>query len=141
MKKKLFTIAQWTWGLPQTLIGSAVYLANRKHAHFDYKGARVTAWDRDDGLSLGKYIFVPKMKSGQNGVIKVPEEMTKHEFGHSVQSIILGPAYLFLVGAPSILWNRLPYFIKKRNRTGKSYYSPVFERTANKLGGSKKREK
>lgn len=161
MKRKLFTIAQWTWGLPQTLIGSAVYIANRKHAHFDYKGARVTVWDRDDGLSLGKFIFVPRIQNGANhsaccadvlrddertihgfgnaethkdAVITVAKEMAEHEFGHSVQSLILGPAYLLLVGAPSILWNRLPYFVKKRKRTGKSYYAPIFERTANKLG-------
>ena len=163
MKKKLFTIAQWTWGLPQTLIGSAVYIANRKHAHFDYKGARVTVWDRDDGLSLGKFIFVPKIKNNSHGnshsnahgdsnsyagegtepnvdaeKIVVPKELAEHEFGHSIQSLILGPAYLLLVGAPSILWNRLPYFVNKRKRTGKSYYSPIFERTANKLGSKKK---
>lgn len=163
MKKKLFTIAQWTWGLPQTLIGSAVYIANRKHAHFDYKGARVTVWDRDDGLSLGKFIFVPRIKSSTHGnshrnshgdsncsaresaepnvdaeTIAVPREMAEHEFGHSIQSLILGPAYLILVGAPSMLWNRLPYFVNKRKRTGRSYYSPIFEITANKLGRNKK---
>ena len=155
IKKKLFTVAQWTWGLPQTLIGSAVYIANRKHAHFDYKGARVTVWDRDDGLSLGKFIFVPRIKSNSHSnlntsaekgaepnadaeTIAVPKELAEHEFGHSIQSLILGPAYLILVGAPSMLWNRLPYFVNKRKRTGSSYYSPIFERTANKLGRNKK---
>jgi hypothetical protein len=31
-------------------------------------------------------------------------------------------------------WNRLSYFEKKRKKTGRSYYSAVFERTANQLG-------
>ena len=125
MKKSVFSAIQWTWGLPQTLLGSALYLVNRKHAHFDYKGACVTLWDRSDGVSLGKFIFVPS------------EDLTEHEFGHSVQSLILGPMYLILIGLPSIIWARHPHFKQKRKKTGKSYYSPIFESTANKLGSRK----
>ena len=127
MKKRRYTFLQWTWGLPQTLAGSAVYLVHRKHRHRDYKGACLTEWDRDDGLSLGKFIFVPK--GGK-------EPLIDHEYGHTLQSLILGPAYLILVGAPSLVWQNLPFFINKRKKTGKSYYSPVFEKTANRLGRS-----
>jgi hypothetical protein len=124
MKKKLYTITQWTWGLPQTLIGSAVFMIHRKDRHYDYNGAHVTEWERDDGVSLGKFIFVPKDR----------RSLIRHEYGHTIQSLILGPAYLLMVGLPSIMWNRLPYFREKRRRTGRSYYSAVFESTANKLG-------
>ena len=126
IKKAGYTAAQWTWGLPQTLAGAALYIAHRKDRHHDHKGACVTEWDKDAGLSLGKFIFVPK------GSVSQP--LTDHEYGHTLQSLILGPAYLLLVGAPSVIWHRHPHFRKKRKKTGVSYYSPVFEKTANRLG-------
>ena len=127
MKKRSYTILQWTWGLPQTLIGSAVYLVHRKDSHRSYRGACLTEWDRDAGLSLGKFIFVPKGEK---------EPLIDHEYGHTLQSLILGPAYLLLIGAPSLAWKNIPFFIKRRKKTGKSYYSPAFEKTANRLGRS-----
>ena len=66
IKKAGYTAAQWTWGLPQTLIGSAVWLVHRKDCHRSYKGACVTEWDKDAGLSLGKFIFVPKGSAGSD---------------------------------------------------------------------------
>ena len=128
LKKGAYTAAQWTWGLPQTMLGAALFLAHRKNEHFDYNGARATVWDRDSGISLGKYIFVPRSKSGNADGF-----LLDHEYGHTLQSLILGPFYLLFVGAPSILWNRLPFFQRKRKRTGKSYYSAPFESSANRL--------
>ena len=128
LKKHAYTAAQWTWRLPQTLIGAALYAVHRKDDHFDYRGARATAWDRDAGVSLGKFIFVPRRAGGNAGRF-----LLEHEYGHTLQSLILGPFYLLVVGAPSMLWNRLPYFKSKRRRTGKSYYSAPFEKTANIL--------
>lgn len=143
MKKRLYTILQWTWGLPQTLIGSAVFIAHIKDHHFDYNGATATSWDRRDGVSLGKFIFVPKGKGkaqggvhedGADGDAIKDEFLLAHEYGHTLQSVVLGPAYLLLVGLPSLLWSRLPYFRNIRKRTGRSYYSVIFERTASELG-------
>lgn len=139
LKKSLYTAAQWTWGLPQTLAGAGLYLRHRKDPHFDYNGAKVTAWDRDSGVSLGKFIFVPAEKRRQSGSgdrknVKVNSFLLEHEYGHTIQSLLLGPAYLFLVGIPSFAWNRLPFFDRKRKKTGKSYYSAVFERTASEFG-------
>ena len=139
LKKHAYTAAQWTWGLPQTLIGAALYAAHRKDEHFDYHGAKATAWDGDAGISLGKFIFVPRKKTFHKAFSPDdPESMVDlflldHEYGHTIQSIILGPFYLLAVGAPSMLWNRLPYFKSKRKRSGKSYYSAPFEKTANIL--------
>ena len=149
--KTIYTAAQWTWGLPQTLAGAGLYLKHRKDPHFDYNGARVTAWDRDSGISLGKFIFVPAekcVKEAKRGGteeenaqhVRVNEFLLDHEYGHTIQSLILGPAYLLLVGAPSMVWNRLEYFDRKRKKTGKSYYSAVFERTANTLGAMVKKK-
>ena len=126
MKNFKFTLIQWTWGLPQTLLGAAVYLTQRKKPHSEFGGACVTEWDKDSGVSLGNFIFVPKGHS--------KGYLIEHEYGHSIQSLILGPAYLLLIGAPSIIWNRLPYFGRMRARSGKSYYSVPFEKTASILG-------
>ena len=128
LKKHAYTAAQWTWGLPQTLLGAALYVAHRNDEHFDYHGAKATAWNKDAGISLGKYIFVPRKAGGS-----ADSFLLEHEYGHTLQSLILGPFYLLAVGAPSILWNRLPYFKSKRKRSGKSYYSAPFEKTANIL--------
>lgn len=153
IRHALYNAAQWTWGLPQTLAGAGLYVKHRHEPHFNYNGAKVTAWSRDSGISLGKFIFVPREKGSNSGTsygtddtekAKTPEVsrfLLDHEYGHSLQSLILGPAYLLLVGAPSFAWNRLPYFARKRKKTGRSYYSAVFERTASHLGekhGSKK---
>ncbi len=128
LKKHAYTAAQWTWGLPQTLIGAALYALHRKDDHFEYRGAVATAWNKDTGISLGKFIFVPRRAGGNAGRF-----LLEHEYGHTLQSLILGPFYLLAVGAPSMLWNRLPYFKNKRRKTGKSYYSAPFEKTANTL--------
>ena len=136
LKKHAYTAAQWTWGLPQTLIGAALYAAHRKDDHFDYRGAKATAWNRDAGISLGKFIFVPRRAGGN-----AEKFLLEHEYGHTIQSLILGPFYLLVVGAPSMLWNRLPYFKSKRRRTGKSYYSAPFEKTANALAALSNKEK
>ena len=66
LKKHAYTAAQWTWGLPQTLIGAALYVAHHKDDHFDYRGAKATAWDKDTGISLGKFIFVPRRAGGSH---------------------------------------------------------------------------
>lgn len=134
----VYTLLQWTWGLPQTIAGAGIYLKHRNDPHFSYKGARVTAWNRDEGLSLGKFIFVPgnkvKKGNGESEELRVNGYILDHEYGHTIQSLILGPLYLILVGAPSFAWNRLPYFERRRRKTGRSYYSAVFERTANTFG-------
>ncbi|MBR3124190.1 MAG: hypothetical protein IKF42_01980, partial [Mogibacterium sp.] len=67
--------------------------------------------------------------------------LLEHEYGHTLQSLILGPFYLLVVGAPSMLWNRLPYFRSKRKKTGKSYYSAPFEKTANILAARSTKNK
>lgn len=165
MNRRFYTITQWTWGLPQTLIGAAVYFRHRNDRHFDYNGALVTEWDKRSGISLGKFIFVPReawhdclscihadhtkgphvvhgtvIHSGHDHNSHANRRsgfgrfLLEHEYGHSVQSLILGPAYLPLVGLPSFVWNRLPYFRNRRKKTGKSYYSVPFESSANALG-------
>lgn len=125
LKTAGYNVLQWTWGMPQTLAGAVLYMKHRNDEHFSYRGAKATAWDCDKGVSLGRFIFVPKNSS---------DFILDHEYGHTIQSLILGPLYLPLIGAPSLAWNRIPYFERHRQKTGRSYYSVIFENTANLLG-------
>ncbi len=51
-----------------------------------------------------------------------------HEYGHTLQSIILGPLFLPVVGLPSLLWAGLPVFRKYREKSAVSYYRFYTER-------------
>ena len=124
MVDALYTLWQWTWGFPQTAAGSVLYLLNAGKRHFDYHGACVTLWKSTACVSLGKFIFVHEHA----------EYLLPHEYGHSIQSLILGPLYLPLVGLPSAVWNKSPHFRRVRREQGRSYYSAVFEKTASRLG-------
>ena len=75
------------------------------------------------GVSLGNYIFI--LNSNDN------DFAIKHELGHRIQSMILGPLYLLIVGLPSALFNVISSHSKKFS---KNYYRRFPENWANKLG-------
>ena len=127
MRRILFTLVQLTWGLPQTLLGFLMYLywLPRAKNRYTYHGAIVTEWTTRGGISLGLFVFVPE---------KAQPGITVHEYGHCVQSLILGPLYLLAVGVPSYIWANLPALRKMRRETGRSYYSIYPENWANQLG-------
>lgn len=129
-----YIIMQCTWGLLQSLAGCILYLGNRKKEHFWYHGARVTYWGNRGGISLGMFIFLPDTCKGER-------DLLVHEYGHTIQSMLLGPLYLFVIGVPSISWAMIPYFIKKRREKKMSYYSFYTESWANRWGEKVTHEK
>lgn len=124
MKKLLFWIWQWTWGLPQTFIGLIVFLVCCKYPHSIYRGCIVTHWGNRGSLGMGMFLFL----GCDDPQVRV------HEFGHSVQSLILGPLFLPVMGIPSFLWCNLPPCRRMRKEKGISYYRFYPESTANRLG-------
>ena len=164
----LFRLIQFTWGLPQSAAGLLLFLFFYKYKHFPYRNAIITAWsDGADCVSLGPFIFVsgsflPKddpsfadakqimltedaAVPGEQAAIRGRIPMTpalrrilRHEYGHSIQSLILGPLYLFVVGLPSILWCRVPALGKSWRSGRRSYYSFFTERSADRLGGNER---
>ena len=60
----------------------------------------------------------------------------KHEYGHTIQSPILGPLWSFVIGLPSLIW--CGCFAKYRENHKVSYYSFYTEAWANKLGEKNK---
>jgi len=59
-----------------------------------------------------------------------------HEFGHCVQSILLGPLYWIVVAIPSVVWCNVPMFRKLHNtrETKHNYYKLYCEGWANVWG-------
>ena len=128
MGKALFRLWQWTWGLPQTLIGFVLYCIHRKETHFTYRGCIVTRWHVRGSLGVGMFLFVNDDHYSRDPQILI------HEFGHAVQSVFLGPLFLPIMGIPSFLWCNLPCCQKFRKKKGVSYYRFYPESTANYLG-------
>ena len=137
MRRLLYLLAQCTWGFLQTAAGAAVFLRFRHCPHFRFHGAVATVYPLYSSLSLGPFIFLtdkpPRDRSGQIPDPDIPRRLLVHEYGHTVQSLILGPLYLPVVGLPSVLWNHLPP-CRRMRRGNVSYFSFVTERTANFLG-------
>lgn len=117
------------WQLPQNIIGYIVLKVTKAKYRCHYNGASVYTWHRSDGISLGKYIFVPS---------NVNKDYIKHEYGHTVQSRYLGWLYLFVIGIPSIVWAGC--FKSYRKKHNVSYYSFYTEKWADKLGGVERRK-
>ena len=116
------------WQFPQHLLGLIMlffYLRQQRirdsHAK---KYSDIFIIDNfPSGMSLGPVIFV-----------RDEDELTiKHELGHSVQSRILGPLYLIVIGLPSLIWNKLWKPSWKHD-----YYWFWTERWADKLSGIKR---
>lgn len=127
LKKVLFIIIQCTWGLVQTLIGFGIFLANRKCPHKMYRGCIDTQWNSGGGLSMGLFIFTPAEDSERSELIRV------HEYGHAIQSLVLGPLHLFN-GLISIAWGSLPYFARLRAEKQLPYTACFVEAWASKWG-------
>lgn len=112
------------WCFPQLLVGLIVKLITR--AKKDERGLYI--WNSGYGLSLDQFIFVNKNAS---------ENTIKHEQGHTKQSRMLGPLYLFVVGIPSAIWCHCFEGYRKKNNI--SYYDFYCEKWADQLGGVKRK--
>lgn len=138
--KRLYRLAQCLWGMPQTLLGLCVYALHRKQKHYAYHGAWVTEWDCPSSVSLGLFVFVtrrPYFAPKFEGIASEEElsvRLLVHEYGHTVQSLLLGPLYLILMGIPSTVWGFWPSLAKWRREKRISYFSFFTERWANALG-------
>lgn len=137
LKTPLYLLVQCTWGLVQTVLGAAVFLRYWKSPHSLCHGAVVTVYPLYSSLSLGPFIFLTdKPLRDRKGHIpdnELRRRLLVHEYGHTVQSLLLGPLYLPLVGLPSLLWAQLP-LCQRKWRGGVSYFGFYTEKTANSLG-------
>ena len=124
----LFTIVQCTWGIGATVIGLFFFIKNIKRPHGIYRGTIETKWDNPwGGLSMGLFIFTPNAEEDYFKKVRV------HEYGHCIQSLVLGPVMLIL-GIISVIWGSHPYFINMRKEKGIPYTACFVESWASKWG-------
>lgn len=141
MKKVLLGIGYWilqlTWGIVMTLIGLLVtsfciiFLKGKPHRNgFSYIVEIGGNWG---GLELGAVALCG------NYSVTSPDwynHTRKHEFGHSLQNIIFGPFYVFVVGIPSAIrywYNRIAE--SKGKKFPDNWYDSIwFEGSATKWG-------
>ncbi len=140
MKKLLYVFCQCTWGILQTLLGMFVFLCHIGDKHYFYHGAVVTEWKDKSSVSLGLFVFVTaepyfydKLKNDFT-MAELSERLLVHEYGHTIQSLILGPLYLIIIGIPSTLWGFNPIAARRRRELPLSYFSFFTEKWANQLG-------
>lgn len=135
MKRTTYILLQWSWGIVQNILGGLLFLLNLRHKHFFYRGAVVTEWQSDYSLGCGMFIFIsderyPHLPAAVGR--KLQTDTLVHEYGHTLQSVILGPFFMFVIAVPSVVW--AAFFQKWRQRNKVSYYWLYCEKWANVLG-------
>ena len=115
------------WQLPQNLVGLVFgwFLKGKQKVSPPPGISKMirfrSAANMFGGISLGSFVYC------RQPVYKI---MLLHEYGHCIQSRILGPFYLIVIGIPSLLW---ALWWHPGRRVG--YYSFYTERWADRLGG------
>jgi len=141
----MLNVILFPWEILQNLIGLfyMLFTIGKTTKREWYRGRFIT-WIKDDsfsGISLGMFITINENRSKDKYI-------RDHEYGHTVQSKILGPLYLFIVGIPSVIRNIYnssvnvskftketgnPYYGLQKARDW--YYSSYPENWADSLGG------
>ncbi|MBP5225658.1 MAG: hypothetical protein J6Z38_08785, partial [Lachnospiraceae bacterium] len=130
----LYTCIQWTWGIVQNVIALVLFavlkLKDPAREVFCWHGVVVTEWKKRSSMGLGMFLFL-----GHHGIDSYSSRILVHEYGHTIQSCILGPLYLPLIGIPSFLWANVKRIGKKWREGRGSYYAFYTEKWANRAGG------
>ncbi len=140
MQIALYYLIQCTWGVVQSILGLIYFIFYFSDRHYFYHGAVVTEWNTKSSVSLGMFVFVTKEPyfydklKNEYTIYELSQRLLVHEYGHTIQSLILGPLYLIIIGIPSTLWGFLPCFNTKRRSKSISYFSFFTEKWANFLG-------
>lgn len=117
--KLMLDVVLFIWQLPQNIVGLfAVAIFGKRYD----PGRDYWTWNKTSAVSLAKFILANE---------RVNDITLRHEKGHRVQSLLLGPLYLIVIGIPSITWAALHDTICPE----KSYYWFYTERWADKLAG------
>ena len=117
----VYYLLSFTWGLPMNIVGAIVALvltiAGRRAEKYGWN--YMFRLPINFGLELGIFFLAPKNAS---------DHTKKHELGHSIQNVYLGPFTVGVVSAPSAVrfWFReIKRKLGKKNTT--TYDSIWFE--------------
>ncbi len=130
LKRFGYVVLQLSWGLLQNIVGFLCFLlaliTRRARSVRIFHGAVVTNWTLRSSMGMGLFVFFGHGRSSRAGQILV------HEYGHTLQSAVLGPFFLPLVGLPSLIWAAA--YGHRRRRRGSSYYQFYTEKWASAWG-------
>jgi hypothetical protein len=135
MKKfdKIYFALTFTWGLLANLIGAIVALVFKLFLkpEITTKYGRWVFVSKGNwgGLSLGNFVFMSEANAKGTHTIR-------HEIGHSLQNVLWGPLFLFVIGLPSITrcWYRETPLYTKHPEKHTDYDSIWFEGQATAWG-------
>lgn len=136
MKIKTYNILKWClsplllpWCILQNIVGLGVWIYSKFRGYCRRiktdEGFVYFEVDNNNpcyGVSLGYFVFLQQHYNGD----KITQH---HEYGHELQSMLLGPLYLILIGLPSGLSNLL-----NTAKTDAIYYNYPWESWADRWG-------
>ena len=119
--------------LPQILIARLIGCRKNEYL-YTVDGVQLYYTNTIDGLSLGDTILINK------NALEIEKYLIRHEFGHVIQSRILGWLYMPVIFIPSFLWYTLLTKLQKTFGWSEkdsilAYYRFYTESWANKLVG------
>ena len=126
--KYIENLILFIWQLPQHIValiyfGYLVMMCKDLGVDSRYKQAIVIPCVMRGAITLGNYVFV--------GLNSEYRKTVKHELGHTIQSKILGPLYLIIIGIPSITYCGLRRIFPSLRK--KNYYNFFSEKSADYL--------
>lgn len=131
-------ILLFVWQLPQNIVGVILFFFRHRDNALWFMGDFIGVDDRfvsnvkndntHNGVSLGNFIIIEKHNSG----------IVAHEYGHAVQSRVLGPFYLLIIGLCSGIHAQIHSYKARKNLSRRSYYDFWTERWADKIAGIKR---
>lgn len=133
----ILNILLFVWQLPQHLVAILIFIFMNQ-TPFEWKnehtGMTLLCFNVSTSFcwSLGQFVFINPCAN---------DDVRKHESGHSVQSLFLGPLYLLAVGIPSVILFVIKQIRKRIFKHSdeslfKWYHSHYPEKWADKLGGA-----
>ena len=139
MKKIGYWFLQLTWGSLMTSIGLLVslfiliFMRNKATFHKNGYSWIIEIGGNWGGLELGACALCGNYSKTNTYWF---DHTRKHEFGHTIQNIIFGPFYIFVVGIPSAIRYWYKRIAQKKGKKFSSdwYDSAWFECTATKWG-------
>lgn len=119
-------ILLWIWQLPQNLVGLLFLLFIQGEKRHELNGIRFYYLKTfPGGITVGEYV-----------IVGTKQELTvRHEYGHVLQSRILGSLYLVVIGLPSLIHAWINGAIGCCEKHDEGYYHFYTEKWADKIAG------
>ena len=138
-------VGNCTWGFLQTLNGLISFIRYINKPRYWYKGSIVTTnatpnrhknnADYDFCYNSGAFIFISKNIKKEDFC---HSNVLKHEYGHCLQNLLLGPFTLLVITIPNRIWWK--HFRQWRTKRNISYLWFYTESWANKWGKVDKKD-